>query len=547
MNPNHSPSRERVERFRGGLRRYFRNNPFEDRKVFYTLVAIVASLLMLGLWTVMRSDRPYSHGPVAEVHASFDAKCEACHKPPSERGPSSLFDPQSRWLALECQSCHRGPVHHRDMIWPSDWPKQNTGDALGNDAECAACHHDHNGKNFSLVRLTDDHCLKCHGDLPKWHKAGTTDYAAKIENFWDKSGGHPEFRKLVNEQKNAGGQTARTLKFSHSHHMSPGIGYVGGSRLSLTKKDLLSLNQDDPKVVEQYFRKDDGLDAVVQLDCKHCHQLDAERGDPRDHSKPWANLAGEPRESIQPPRAQGAYFLPINFEAHCQACHPLKSLELTSDAGQKFPEFYLPHRKQPAELKEVLRARYSGYVLSEKGRPELLNKNVTDEDVLKIGNQVEQAVSKSLMKLLPSTNPRAANALSGGTCTECHLLEGNSAKIEESKIVLPNIPTVWFEHSKFDHVAHRAYDCLKCHPNTGTPKEFDFKSIYTGPDQKINILGVDSCRECHAPSGRGLTKDGQKAEAGIRSNCTDCHRYHNGDFPLQGLGASSRDPKTKLK
>ncbi len=546
MNPNHSPSRERVERFRGSLRRYFRSNPFENRKVFYTLIAVVASMLMLGLWLVMRSDRPYSHGPVASVHTSFDAKCEACHKPPSERGPSSLFDPQSRWLALECQTCHRGPVHHRDMIWPADWPKQNSGDGTGNDAECAACHHDHNGKDFSLVRLTDDHCAKCHSNLPASHKTGSTIYAAKIENFWNKeSGGHPEFRKLEAEKQKP---HERKLRFSHSHHMSPGIGYLTGSRLNLKKRDLQELNKDDPKVVEQYFKPSDGPETQVQLDCKHCHQLDSGRTDPNDHSTPWANLAGEPRESIQPPRAEGAYFLPINFEAHCQACHPLKSPEFTSDAGQKFPAFYLPHRKQPAELKEVLRARMSAYVLGEKPNAELANKNVSDEEVLKVGNQIEQAVSKSLMKLLPSINPKAANAISGGTCTECHKLEGNSVQVAESKIVVPQIPTVWFEHSKFNHVSHRAYACLSCHPNTGTPTNFDVSKIYTGPDQSINILGVDSCRECHAPSGKGTNLDGSRSiRDGVRNNCTDCHRYHNGDFPLQGLGAPARDPVSKLK
>lgn len=543
MNPNHSPSRERVERYRGSLRRYFRANPFEDRKVFYTLIAIVASMLMLGLWTVMRSDRPYSHGPVADVHTSFDAKCEACHKPQSisSIGPG-VFDPQSRWLDLECQTCHRGPDHHRDMVWPSDWPKQKA--VTGNDAECAACHHDHNGKNFSLVRLPDDTCLKCHGDLPKSHKAGTTQYAAKIANFWDKDGGgHPEFKKLEDEKK---APLDRKIRFSHSHHMSPGIGYLTGSRLNLKKKDLLELNKDDPKSVEFYFKSTDGPETQVQLDCKHCHQLDAERGDPRDRSTAFANLAGSPRESIQPPRALGAYFLPVNFESHCQTCHPLKSPEFTSDAGQKFPSFYLPHRKQPGELKEVLRARYSGYILSEKGKPELLNKNVTDDDVLKVGNQVDQAVTKSLLKLLPAINPKATNAISGGTCTECHITN-NAVEIEKLEVMVPNIPTVWFEHAKFDHVGHRAYACLKCHPNTGAPEKFDPATIYTGADQKINILGADSCRECHAPAGRGKTLDGQWAEAGVRNNCTDCHRYHNGDNPLQGLGAAARDPETKKK
>ena len=28
---------------------------------------------------------------------------------------------------------------------------------------------------------------------------------------------------------------------------------------------------------------------------------------------------------------------------------------------------------------------------------------------------------------------------------------------------------------------------------------------------------------------------------GARHSCTDCHRYHNGDHPLQGRGAAARD------
>ena len=34
-------------------------------------------------------------------------------------------------------------------------------------------------------------------------------------------------------------------------------------------------------------------------------------------------------------------------------------------------------------------------------------------------------------------------------------------------------------------------------------------------------------------------------EAGVRHNCVDCHRYHNGDHPLQGRGAAAFDPPKK--
>ncbi|QEL16951.1 cytochrome c3 family protein [Limnoglobus roseus] len=544
MNPNHSPSRERVERYAGRLRRYFLDNPLERRKVFYTLLAVCSATILLGIFALTRSDRPYSHGPVAGVHTSFDANCEACHKPQSIGSVGvSAFNPQSRWLDLECQTCHGGPDHHRDAKWPTDWPSQEI-NGKPTDAQCAACHHDHNGKDFSLVRLDDAHCTKCHADLANYHKAGSSQFVMKVKNFYDPAGGHPEFKKLDAEKQKP---HERGLKFSHAHHMTEGVGYLAAGRGKMTKKDLVALNKDDPTAASRYFGKDAAADAAVQLRCSSCHQLDAGRMNLDGKSSLVASLAGDPKASILPPRAEGAYYLPINYEAHCQTCHPLKSPALTSDAGQEFPAFDLPHRKQPKEMKEVLRARYSGYLLSEKGKLDLLNKNAGDEETLKVGQQLEQAVNKSLGKLFASVNPNAKNAISGGTCTECHMTAGNDPNVEKVTVVSPAIPTVWFEHSKFNHISHRSYSCIDCHPNTAPAPQgkatFDAAKIYTGDDQKINILGVESCRVCHTPN---TTRDVHGVGmGGVRSNCTDCHRYHNGDNPFQGRGAELRDPPKK--
>ncbi len=543
MNPNHSPSRERVDRYAGRLRRYFLDNPLERRKIFYTLLAVSSATILLGLFALTRSDRPYSHGPVASVHTSFDANCEACHKPQS-LSTSGLLDPQSRWLDLECQTCHGGPDHHRDAKWPTDWPKQEV-NGKPTDAQCAACHHDHNGKNFSLVRIDDSHCTKCHAELGNYHKAGTSVFAGKVMNFHDPAGGHPEFKKLEAEKTKP---HERGLKFSHAHHMTAGVAYTDG-RGKMTKADMLTLNKGTEGVVAAYQFDAAG---VVQLECNSCHKLDAGRvttadGKLDEKAGLLAGLASDPKGTILPPRAEGAYFLPINFEAHCQTCHPLKSPALTSDAGQAFPAFDLPHRKQPKEMKEVLRARYSGYLLSEKGNPDLANKNAGDEETLTVGRQLDQAVNKAVGKLFASVNPNAKNAISGGTCSECHKLAGNDPNVEKVTVVPAAIPTVWFEHSKFSHVSHRAYSCMDCHPNTAPAPRgkatFSADTIYTGPDQKINIEGVASCRVCHTPN---TTQDIHGiGQGGVRSNCTDCHRYHNGDNPYQGRGAESRDPLKK--
>lgn len=558
-NPNHSPSRKRVERYPGALRRYFRENPFEKRKVFYTLLAICSATLMLGIWTLTRSDRPYSHGPVADVHASFDANCEACHRPQSIGSVGlSAFDPQSRWLDLTCQKCHGGPDHHREAKWPSDWPGGGTNDEPDRttDAQCAACHHDHNGKDFSLVRLDDANCTKCHADLVKYHRtpevlqSPTPRFATGITKFHDPKGGHPEFKKLDAEKSKP---HERGLRFSHTHHMSIGIEYVTKQRGKMTKADLLNYNKDNPQIVSRYeFEDTDQGKELVKLECASCHQFDGgHAGAPRlldgrlgaGKTPLDGFLSGDPKESILPPRGDGAYFLPINFEAHCQACHPLKSPDQRTMTDKAFAPFDLPHRKQPKDLAGVLRARYSALVLGTDGKPELMAKDVADPEVLTVRGEIGDAVRKAMSRVLSDVSRETPNAVSGATCTQCHKLDGNPANVEDLTIRPPAIPTVWFEHSKFNHKSHRGYSCMDCHPNTAPAPlgkaTFSADAIYTGPDQKINIEGIASCRKCHTPT---FTKEDGQQFGGVRSNCTDCHRYHNGDNPFQGLGAAARDP-----
>ena len=50
------------------------------------------------------------------------------------------------------------------------------------------------------------------------------------------------------------------------------------------------------------------------------------------------------------------------------------------------------------------------------------------------------------------------------------------------------------------------------------------------------IPKVDNCKSCHAPAATF------GHSGGVRHDCAECHRYHNGDRPLQGLGAARRDP-----
>ena len=50
----------------------------------------------------------------------------------------------------KCEACHKGPPHHAEAT---------------PELACAACHHDHRGRDASLVRLADSDCTRCHADL----------------------------------------------------------------------------------------------------------------------------------------------------------------------------------------------------------------------------------------------------------------------------------------------------------------------------------------------------------------------------------------------
>ena len=95
-----------------------------------------------------------------------------------------------------------------------------------------------------------------------------------------------------------------------------------------------------------------------------------------------------------------------------------------------------------------------------------------------------------------------------------------------------NIPDVWFRQARFDHAAHRAMNCAECHAKASV------SVVHTD----VLLPGIDNCLQCHAPrSGSGAA-----AKGGVRFACVECHSYHHGDGPLQGLGAGARNPRQRL-
>lgn len=525
-----SPARDLSDRYDKN-RGYFRNrDPFWRAKMVLSGIA----LGFVVLWAVADVVKPkltaygHTHGRLAGVHAAYDDNCAACHVEykPSDFSFGNLLKPRERWHDLTCNKCHEGPAHHLSM------------NEKGKDYHkvCSNCHHDHEGRLNSLVRLSDADCTKCHADLSKW-TATKPAYEEKVTNFVTD---HPPFRSLDISTK------PRTLKFSHAVHMNPGAAYSPDGSGGLTFDQVAKLSSED--AAKRYQKPGQKGTDLVQLDCASCHQLDSGAGtDAFEKLKGQLDKFGQPAKSVLPMRGDGAYFQPVNFEAHCRTCHPLGAFD--GKSGENVVAgFKLPHRVAPEALKADVKAGYLKSLLSDnKPVPEAKDPGGRLDNPPKAAggslNSDLNALADREIKRLLRANPGDAEkggAVSSEGCYKCHT--GTAQKIEPVAD-----RTVWFEHAKFNHATHRGASCATCHPGTEGRKTNRTDADMPEP---VLIKGAANketknlCATCHSPSGTTVTlDDGTKVPGGgVRHACTDCHRYHHGDQPLQGRGSATYNP-----
>jgi hypothetical protein len=368
---------------------------------------------------------------------------------------------------------------------------------------------------------------------------------------------HPGFRSLGEEKepdkenpKPTFPPKPRTLVFSHTVHMNPGQAYTAEGKEAMTVKKLRELG--GPAAVERYA-PGAADEAKVELKCASCHTLDAGVGSP-DFQKEKATLnKGDPTRAILPPRADGAYFLPVTFEAHCRSCHPLAANEGSALEGEVkliLPRFDLPHRKQTDEIRDLLKAGYVKELLATKQVP--LAKPTEPGLPPESAPVDKEAFQRKIDELTEKAERLLLNGKDG--CAKCHKTEPNAKGAGGVGFRIKPVPdrTVWFTHAKFNHASHRGATCASCHPNTEPPAGTKFVPISPQDAEKpepVQIRGLWSCRTCHSPTNTRVKvqgPDGGKIEmfgGGVRANCTDCHRYHHGDQPLQGRGAQNWFPK----
>jgi hypothetical protein len=488
-------------------RHTFRRRDRLERSKIGLTVALLLLVTPLAWWAVGRGDAA-APGPVAHAHAAWEHQCAACHRPASPVSEAAALGRllgRARDADALCQGCHAGPAHHPDAELAADVPA------------CAACHPDHRGRAAALTRSDDRHCTACHAAPAGHHQDGAVIRVPAVADWGD----HPEFHV----HRNRGGDPG-WLKFSHRRHLTPG--------LRLTKAgDPFTLRDVEEPYRERYRRgRDQPASAEVRLECADCHRTDGDDPPATD-----AQLAGVPLAAARPARAAGALMQPVVYENHCAGCHPLRATLPGARAGTT-ETLAVPHRWPPARLREFLEGRLAGAA----ARPDLPDRPVRpgqppDADGGTPRQRAQSRVAAAERDLYASDKG----------CVLCHDFTPPPETVapgqwQKLAVIPTQVPDVWLEGARFRHAPHRLLDCRACHANAyaldpdGSPNP-----QASAASADVLLPGIATCRDCHGPAR--ATADGRRG--GARSDCVECHTYHNGDHPRQGKGAAARAPALK--
>ena len=438
-----------------------------------------------------------SHGPLARVHATWDARCEACHvpfRPITENAWATTFGLSAEGGVGKCRSCHASVEdHHADA--------QKAGDPVS--LACAGCHRDHQGREASLVRLADSGCTSCHANLQGHTGTG----ASQHDNIAAFAADHPEFDLIAKNMGDPG-----TLRFNHALHMSAGLNVAKGGKPIFTVARLDAGDRD------RYTREGQEPTDGVRLECASCHR--PENGDLPPASSP---LGTEAAASVLS-SGTGAYMRPISYQTECSACH---KLEVTVNLGPGTTRVLVPHRLQPPDLHRWLTNASIGLSLG-KDLKALEQFAPSGRPLPGKPNDAEQSTRAEVA----SRVAKAERILLGrgkGTCTECHQYKTPSGltstldpslPLDEARVEPTFVETIWYKRARFDHSAHRAISCRSCHEGA-----YPDSAVASLSERDVLIPGKDSCVTCHAPEGRDADAN---PTGGAGHSCTECHRYHGG-------------------
>jgi predicted CXXCH cytochrome family protein len=516
------PSRysTKIRAKRIALQYFKRLHPFRRWKLILSIAAPVLAALWIVVAASRGDQRLYLGGPVSTAHAMFESECRLCHGPApttpvtqASLAAAAAATPSGFFLKVadaSCTTCHAGPAHAaRETFTPP----------------CASCHIEHLGRAV-LVQIADRHCVQCHGNLEI--KGGQpSPYHRTIPALAQ----HPEFAVDV---KDAGTVARVRLDKPAELHDT--------ARMKLNHVKHLKTNLKGVEELEKAF----GEAAVVKLEggaqiaCTFCHR----------------------------PDERGQYLQPIAYAQHCAACHPL-------DFDGRFPDAVVPHDTPPivrAFLRGTLSEAFDQCQTipdGEAGAP--IHERCVALDLAKApptpaaegdrprgrrrgggaeappadeprGGRLRGRAPESEPAPAPEPDtprggrlrrggdeeagdaPRGRRAGRGEPPTPASWVAGQMATLEPSvfkqrceychtvtreadalpQIVSTAITARWLPHARFDHRAHRPVACGECH-----------KAATSTETRDVLLPSIATCRECHKP------------QAGARTGCVECHRYHD--------------------
>jgi hypothetical protein len=367
---------------------------------------------------------------------------------------------------------------------------------------CAECHRDHEGRESSLIARGENQCTSCHAKLDDALAAAPRmeQLTIAIRHFYD--GSHPQFRSVKTDPGR--------IKFNHALHMSEGLKSSKDGRPIITFRQLPDADR------SRYgWKNGQSLEQPVRLECASCHKTEAAAA---------SNAASS--------RHRGDYMVPISYQQHCAACHPL---DVPGPLAVR-------HGSQPREVRDSLRAGYLALALKEQ--PELRAR--VESSRIPGRDPAELALADTVGRHV-ETAERMLYGSGKGRCTECHEYDGPGAgpqrdangriDAERTHTLPAAIPSNWFQHAFFDHSAHRAVECRACHAGA----EPGDNTAGSTSNADVLVPQINTCVDCHAPA-RSWTGS---ANGGASSACVECHTYHNGDRGPARSGAELSGPRER--
>ena len=543
MKPKPQRQKKIAETYRGNLG-YSRKYNYLRRRRFL-LTVLVTILGVLAIWKFPKEKEPafFNTGPLTLAHASLAKDCAACHIAADRTVGIDLAKVDIAQKVHEVKSAVQGTIEEIDMdlerlkqvardaggrvvgLQPakpdfhkvSQWAELKTRGLLQMvspekiNAQCASCHknHDLHEPEEAVMRFKDFHhsiavveagscvechkehvgpgpmemptdatCVACHSD-PKHMTEGFT----RIEKPYEAV---PLGGKVVKFKE--GGfrlvppRTSRTSMplFDSFHGAHPPFKYE-------------AKNLRDPNTIKYNHKRHEAADIPLlngkKMDCATCHKTDA----------------------------SGSHFLPVKFEANCNACHSLHF-----DA--KNPELVLPHGN-PEGVRNYLRSLPFQYTkLAEK-------KGIREP--AQVGAFVAQQL-KGIQALQLGGVDIEHQVFFGGrvsfqACLLCHEVKPGAVAGSLPVVTKPTQVDRWLNGGKFDHVDHGHMSCADCHNASGSSETSDILM----PDKA-------SCTTCHRPSDPGAPASAlaqinmgadraqkQIEHGGIRSDCALCHQFHS--------------------